>query len=241
MFLKRSGKTPVFDLSGCHNWWAPPCAGIAAMSQNAPDNELLDVVAVPQIPDACLSLCSAWLWWPSLCFGPLLVISLLTAGRALPALLVCSSHGQSYRGSGDWVGSSFDLTAGGRGGGEECQPLEKAEEAAAGPAGAAGSAGSVRPPGRGLRLLLSPCLLKGELVGNGTPSLQSYCALKFHWYLVQKFHAMPVLGGIMIFFLPLLLRKMKMLTIILLLKPRRSWLHSLGRKIPTLFYIYICI
>lgn len=59
MFLKRSGKTPVFDLSGCHNWWAPPCAGIAAMSQNAPDNELLDVVAVPQIPDACLSLCSA--------------------------------------------------------------------------------------------------------------------------------------------------------------------------------------
>lgn len=126
-------------------------------------------------------------------------------------------------------------------GGEECQPLEKAEEAAAGPAGAAGSAGSVRPPERGLRLLLSPCLLRGELVGNGTPSLQSYCALKFHWYLVQKFHAMPVLGGIMIFFLPLLLRKMKMLTIILLLKPRRSWLHSLGRKIPTLFYIYICI
>jgi len=85
---------------------------------------------------------------------------------------VCFSRDQSCRGSGDRVGSSFDLTAGGRG--EEFQPSEKVKEAAAGPAGAAGSVVSARPPGKGLHLL------RGELVGKGIPTLQTYCALKFH-------------------------------------------------------------
>lgn len=235
MFPKRSERTLVFDLSGCHNWSASPCAGIAAVSQDAPDNELLDIVAASQILDACLSLCSAWLWWPSLCFWPLLLVSLLTAGKALPALLACSSHDQSYRGSGDWVGSSFDLTAGG--GGEEFQPSEKVEEAAAERAGAAESAGSVRPPGRGLCLLLSLHLLKGELVGKGSPTLQTYCALKFHWFLVQKFHAMSILSTIMIFFLAIIFEENENACCH---SSPKTWLHSLASNISTLLYRCIC-
>jgi len=52
---------------------------------------------------------------------------------------------------------------------------------------------------------------------------------------------MFVLGGIMILFLQLLLRKMKMLTVILLLKPRHSWLHSLESNIPALFFLYVYV
>lgn len=87
--------------------------------------------------------------------------------------------------------------------GEEFQPWEKVEEAAAEPGGAAGSAGSARPPGRGLWL----CLLRGELGGKGTPALQTRCALRFHWFLVQKFRAWWHYE--LVFFSPLLLRKMK--------------------------------
>ncbi|KAJ7409769.1 hypothetical protein WISP_112762 [Willisornis vidua] len=48
----------------------------------------------------------------------------------LPARLVCSSNGQkSYRGSGEWVRSSFDLIDGGEG--EEFQSSREGGGAAA--------------------------------------------------------------------------------------------------------------
>lgn len=187
------------------------------MSQNVSENELLDVVAASQILSARLSLCSAWLGWPSLCFWPLPLITLPTAWPRLElrgALEIRSVQVLTWQ---------LEV-------GEEFQPWEKVEEAAAEPGGAAGSAGSARPPGRGLWL----CLLRGELGGKGTPALQTRCALRFHWFLVQKFRAWWHYE--LVFFFPIIIEEDENIP---LRNPRHSWLHGLGINIPILFFKYI--
>lgn len=138
----------VCDLSRYHNWWASSCAGTAVMLQNMPDGELLDAAAEPQILDACLGLCSAWLCWPSLfCCPPLLLLSFLAAAKRCLCDL-CAPAMARVRGTPE-IGSAqgfFESQDGGR-----VAAFEKVKEAAAERVEPVGAAGVRGPPGeRGL-------------------------------------------------------------------------------------------